>query len=165
MTMQTWTTIADKQAVWGPGPWVGEPDKAQWKDEATGLPCLALRAYGGVWCGYVGVAPGHPLHGVDRNDPRVEDGLHAHGGVNYSAPCQEHPGVPIECRICHMPDPGGPDDMWWFGFDCGHAEDLSPDSTADFRELLIGYGWQYRTLDQVHTYCARLAGQLAELAT
>lgn len=41
--MQTWTTLPDKAGIWGTGPWVGEPDKAQWEDETTGLPCLALR--------------------------------------------------------------------------------------------------------------------------
>jgi hypothetical protein len=37
----SWTTI-DKSS-WGNGPWQTEPDKAQWQDEETGLPCLAVR--------------------------------------------------------------------------------------------------------------------------
>jgi hypothetical protein len=28
------------KSQWGPGPWQDEPDKKQWQDEATGLPCL-----------------------------------------------------------------------------------------------------------------------------
>ncbi len=28
---------------WGEGPWQSEPDKRQWQDEATGLPCLIVR--------------------------------------------------------------------------------------------------------------------------
>jgi hypothetical protein len=46
------------------GDWMGEPDKAQWPDPSTGLPCLAVRNRFGVWCGYVGVSPGHRYYQV-----------------------------------------------------------------------------------------------------
>lgn len=49
---------------WQPGLCEGEPDKMQWQDPATGLPCLAHRGPAGAWCGYVGVAEGHPLFEV-----------------------------------------------------------------------------------------------------
>lgn len=52
--------VLDKSA-WGQGPWQDEPDKIQFTDEATGLPCLLVRGPVGSWCGYVGVAEGHPL--------------------------------------------------------------------------------------------------------
>jgi hypothetical protein len=32
--------VVDK-STWGEGPWNNEPDKAQWQDEATKLPCGA----------------------------------------------------------------------------------------------------------------------------
>jgi hypothetical protein len=49
-TEREYRTI-DKSA-WGPGPWTDEPDKVQWTDTATGLPCLAKRnPRGGHWCG------------------------------------------------------------------------------------------------------------------
>ena len=47
------------KSVWGPGPWQNEPDKRQWQDEATGLPCLIVRNSMGALCGYVGVSEGH----------------------------------------------------------------------------------------------------------
>jgi hypothetical protein len=28
--------------------------------------------------------------------------------------------------ICHVPAPGRPEHVWWFGFDCAHSGDLSP---------------------------------------
>lgn len=59
---------ADKTG-WGAGPWQQEPDKRQWQDEATGLPCLAVRGPGGHWCGYVGVAEGHPLYRKGYSTP------------------------------------------------------------------------------------------------
>ena len=51
---KTWVTI-DKSS-WGDGPWLAEPDKEQFADEATGLPCLIRRSpTSGALCGYVGV--------------------------------------------------------------------------------------------------------------
>jgi hypothetical protein len=49
------------KSEWDRGPWDNEPDKVQWQDAATGLPCIARRSEAmGSWCGYVGVAEGHP---------------------------------------------------------------------------------------------------------
>lgn len=53
------------KAKWGTGPWQDEPDKRQWQDEVTKLPCLLVRGPHGALCGYVGVPKGHPLHGID----------------------------------------------------------------------------------------------------
>ena len=55
--------VVDK-ADWGDGPWQGEPDKRQWQDKETGLPCLMVRGPSGSWCGYVGVGTTHPAHGL-----------------------------------------------------------------------------------------------------
>ena len=72
------------KAVWGDGPWQGEPDKKQWQDAETGLACLAVRGPGGHWCGYVGVAPGHPWHGQDYDHPNAD----VHGGLTFAASCE-----------------------------------------------------------------------------
>lgn len=59
MKPREWYGVYDK-TDWGDGAWQSEPDKAQWLNEATRLPCLALRiAATGTFCGYVGVPPGH----------------------------------------------------------------------------------------------------------
>lgn len=99
-------SIVDK-FDWRPGEWSSEPDKIQWQDEATGLPCLIVRGPLGALCGYVGVQLGHPLHGVsysdcrygqkcpekkgDENysycDHRPESFLDAHGGVTFAGGC------------------------------------------------------------------------------
>ena len=42
------------------------------------------------------------------------------GGLTYAAACQE------DGAICHVPKPGEPDNVWWFGFDCAHFGDLIP---------------------------------------
>jgi len=69
METMEWSTV-DK-STWGEGPWQREPDKRQWKDKATGLPCLIVRGPAGALCGYVGVAPDHPLHGKGYSEDKV----------------------------------------------------------------------------------------------
>lgn len=54
------------KSSWPRGEWDHEPDKRQWQDEATGLPCLIVRQRdSGHLCGYVGVPKSHALHGRD----------------------------------------------------------------------------------------------------
>jgi hypothetical protein len=168
-------TTVDK-SEWCDGPWQDEPDKIQWKDAATGLPCLVKRGPMGVWCGYVGVPPGHPAYGQDYNNVRVpggdEDGWpDVHGGLTYADHCAEGPE---ESSICHVPEPGEPDHVWWLGFDCGHSGDISPRMEADRRKRYEETGdplwapdryspWpeSYKTLDYARREVTKLASQLA----
>lgn len=129
----------------GPGPWDHEPDKIQWSDDATGLPCLIVRGPLGALCGYVGVPEGHPWYGVEFSAVNAE----VHGGLTYSSPCQ-HGG-----KICHVPEPGEPDNVWWLGFDCAHLGDLTPGAYLD--------DGTYRDVGYVTRETAHLAQQ-AQLA-
>ncbi len=146
------------KSTWGDGPWQTEPDRVEWAH--AGLPCLVLRSPHGNWCGYAAVPPEHPLHGWDYNDVDVD----VHGGLTYASPCDGH--------ICHVPNPGEPDDVWWFGFDCGHGFDIMPGMDARLREIgdrlpmstfdpLHFPGATYKTLDYVKAETNRLAEQLA----
>lgn len=138
---------------WGHGPWQEEPDKVQWKDEVTGLPCLAVRnPRCGHWCGYVGVAEGHPYFGKSYFDCDVE----VHGGLSFAAFCR--PEENLEGSVCHVPEPGEPDHVWWLGFDCAHAFDTLP----AFPGVAVP-GSSYKSLDYVKDQCARLAQQLEVL--
>lgn len=155
------TTFEDiNKFGWGDGPWQAEPDRVEF--EHAGLPCLITRhAQNGNLCGYVAVPPGHPLHGANPFDINVGA---AHGGVNYGAPCGGH--------ICHVPEPGEPDNVWWFGFDCAHVYDYCPGIVATLRELHIPprlpldenlFGdCVYRDLAYVRREVEQLAEQLAE---
>lgn len=153
----TYTTI--DRTGWPKGVWDNEPDKVQWQDQETGLPCLAVRhRVTGNWCGYVGVPPEHPWHGRDYSD--IHEPLEVHGGLTFSDACS---GGPEDTAICHVPGEGEPDHAWWFGFDCGHCYDLSPGMEAYHREIgLIDFGVQkkYRTLEYVKNQCHQLALQL-----
>lgn len=63
-------------------------------------------------------------------------------------------------RVCHIPDKGDPDMVWWLGFDCAHAGDLVPGMRRLLRGL-IHDGDVYRTLDYVKNECRHLAQQLS----
>lgn len=156
----------DKSA-WGDGPWQHEPDRVEW--DHAGLPCLALRGQrSGNWCGYAAVPPGHPLHGKHFDATDVD----VHGGLTYANRCAGH--------ICHVPKPGEPDDVWWFGFDCAHCGDFTPAVDATLRAIgardeppydhaaaIAANDWTvevYRTLAYVQTETNRLAEQLAAIA-
>jgi hypothetical protein len=136
-----------------PGPWQDEPDRVEFRH--AGLPCLMNRNRMGVWCGYVAVPPGHPLHGKHYGDVEVD----VHGGrLTYSDVCQG--------EICHVPAPGQPDDVFWFGFDCAHAMDLVPGIDKVLAD--IGHprpsfmmGDVYRDMAYVRREVESLAEQLA----
>lgn len=227
--MQTREYRTQDKSSWGPGPWQDEPDKVQWRDEATGLPCLAVRNHMGNWCGYVGVDQSHPWHGKGYDDPvgectsectvsedytshyshSISGIIDVHGGLTFADACQsqdesayrqfidrmekrrpeakQYPQgdaarllrewsdamqshgawkARVEAtRICHLPDPGEPDHVWWFGFDCGHAGDLSPGMERYGRGQMpapwndSGYD-EYRDLPYVKEQVAELARQL-----
>lgn len=143
---------------WPEGDWDGEPDREEWRSH--GLPCLIVRNDLGALCGYVGVPPGHRMHGKALDDA---DDLSVHGGISYANACAGH--------ICHVPREGEPDDVWWLGFDCGHGWDFMPGLYANLRKALAGlkdplfesdarYG-TYRPIGYVRGEVERLAEQLA----
>lgn len=156
--------------LWGDGPWQTEPDRLEWRDAFSGLPCLIVRNAVGALCGYVGVPPGHPWHGKNYDDVDAQ----AHGGLTYSAAC--------DGPICHVPAPGEPADVWWLGFDCAHFMDLVPVSVANRRSRPISFQmaaverqWSkeaaqlgvqdtYRDIEYVKVECAYLALQAAVAA-
>jgi len=91
MQTKDWTTV--DRTGWGSGPWDGEPDKRQWQDEATGLPCLIVRTTLGHLCGYVGVPEGHLLHGKGYSEtvPALAEALER----RKEQPVGEEPGMAI----------------------------------------------------------------------
>lgn len=183
MKTLTYDHRREERESWGEGPWIDEPDKMQWLDEDTGLPCLAVRSPLGAWCGYVGVSEGHPLfhksyteiYGdsiYDDDDNYVGEGepladIRVHGGLTFGGFCVEDGK---EHGICHVVEPGENDRVFWHGFDCSHAGDLSPGLLASDRkagiersmnESLFGEPDEYRTIEYAHAMTTSLARQLA----
>ena len=169
MKTQEWTVY--KKEEWPErGPWDSEPDKTQFMDEATGLPCLTVRNQLGAWCGYVGVSEGHPLYGIDYSkctqgcysddycyEHTPQAAVSVHGGITFSGFCDpthsdEHP------TVCHIPDPVETDKVWWLGFDTAHCYDVVPKM-----KLYIDSHATYRDLAYVQQECRSLAAQLAAI--
>lgn len=188
--------IVDK-SEWGRGYWENEPDKVQWLDEASGLPCLIVRGPLGAWCGYVGVPEGHPKHGQEYDDV----GADVHGGLTFARGCADHsrdawekwrsrwPSWAEEAKqfpvgdsarrikewagcqdsydawnermvsraVCHLPEPGEPDRVWWFGFDCAHLGDIIPGMDNRYGS---SYEDCYWTAEEVKKEVTKLALQL-----
>ena len=165
MNEQSWVNDKCDRSDWPAGEWDGEPDKVQWKDEATGLDCLANRqSSGGHWCGYVGLPPGHRFHGKDYDDVKFDNEddpyPNVHGGLTFSEECDE---ADAPCRgICHVAAPGEPEKLWWLGFDCAHSGDLSPGHIKHYGSMKFGMdGYErYRALNYVKNECKKLAAQL-----
>lgn len=148
---------------WERGPWDSEPDKMQFTDKETGLPCLIVRNGVGALCGYVGVPEGHRNFGVDYDGATANDGgyISVHGGLTFADSCHAH--ADGESRgICHLPSKGEPDHVWWLGFDCAHAGDYTP-SSSQYPQDCFRQGWdeQYRDVSYVKREIASLARQLS----
>lgn len=159
------------------GPWTSEPDKVHWIDPETDMDCLAVRNGMGAWCGYVGLPPEHPWHGVGYSqclDDCGEDWcfqhspearIEVHGGLTFADRCHESDQGP-GYGICHVPLPSRPDDVWWFGFDCSHAGDYAPYDAAVAAQEGNRHPWRlfegdaYRDLAYVKAEVASLARQL-----
>ena len=151
------------KTLWSAGPWHHEPDRMEFAH--SGFNCLLHRGPSGVWCGYVGLRPDHPWYGVRYSGCPISCGqeycahsperrMDVHGGLTYSEECQGH--------ICHQGD--GPGEiLWWFGFDCGHAWDISPAYEHFALGELAGAGSKYRDLQYARVETERLAVQLAEV--
>ena len=128
--------------LWGSGPWQKEPDRQAWQDSRTQLHCAMLRdPFFGSWCGYVAVAPDHPLHGkptTHRLVPPKEIADEARqigrdlGGLELFSflLSDDHETVPLSLLL---PAHGSltyadldDQNLWWFGFDCCHGGDWYP---------------------------------------
>lgn len=151
--IRVWNT--QDKSDWGQGPWQNEPDKAQWIDDDSNLDCLIVRNHSGALCGYVGVPESHPFYEKHYHDT---DTLAAHGGITFADFCADDGD---EARnICHTGQVANAK-VWWFGFDCAHACDLSPKVLKDFPDLRPLFGHDvYRDFDYVKAECRKLAAQL-----
>lgn len=120
------------------GPWSDEPNEIKFKIDD--LYCVILRhnKYGHL-CGYVGVKQNHFLYGVNYHN--VEKTIDVHGGLTFSGKMYDE------------------FDVWFFGFDCAHVDDLIPISIyfepPDKNKV-------YRNVSYVKSEIIKLAKQLKE---
>ncbi len=133
----------------------------EWIDQATGLRCqVVLYTPMGHRCGYVGLPPEHPLHGITYSEhvpflaklwEEAQKGTIGNRGIiPLFLACPDVASLDVVFNVhgsitfadYFAKDGGG---LWWIGFDCAHAGD-TPDN------------W---TLDAVVAECESLAHQLA----
>lgn len=139
----------NQKEAWGKGPWVNERDAMSWRDETTGLQCLMMRTSLGHLCGYVGVEPGHYLHGKEAHESII-CALDVHGGVSYAAPMPDIPVGLVEEQ-----------NLWWIGFDCAHAYDLTPELAKQMRRSgMMTRDVVYRDSEYVVDQATALAKQI-----
>lgn len=101
------------------------------------------------------VPPGHPAFEKSYDD--IDVGVH--GGLTYSDHCHG--------EICHVPAPGEPDNVWWFGFDCAHGGDIIPSFNAipgiHVMSSTSPFGETYKDVKYVRREVEELAKQLSQL--
>lgn len=166
---------------WLPGPWTDEPDHLEWRDEETGYLCVIHRVKeSGYLCGYVGILPDHPLHGICYNADNsclscegmegVDIGKRGAIEVFCYALDPEHRVRPAVYFDVHgsltYSEPSAPFSVacatWWFGFDCAHCDDICPGRLGT--DLHSSFpGAVYRDLGCVKAECRSLAQQLKEV--
>jgi hypothetical protein len=106
----------------------------------SGLECMTKLSPVGIPCGYVAVPESHPDYGKHYDD--LED-IEVHGGLTFSGYWE---------NLC--------DGLWYFGFDCGHADDIDnpPDIVPEYPHRL-----RYnKSMGYVERQTRRLAEQLAK---
>lgn len=96
-------------------------------------------------------------------DHQPQNFLDVHGGITFSDKCSENPKHPDQ-TVCHIDEEGANKEVWWFGFDCAHCDDLSP-GMPRFRDIELKYpdvhrSEKYRNIAYVIKECERLAKQL-----
>lgn len=112
--------------------WEKEPNFLEWN--FNGLHCIINRTMDfGHLCGYVGVNKDHPLYKEQYRN------LEVHGGITY---------IGNEMHFMNK-------DLFYFGFDCGHAFDATP-----FFTLFNNAGKVYRNIEYVKENVESLAEQL-----
>lgn len=103
----------------------------------------------------LGVMLGLMLGEGEKQTPEMA--FSVHGGLTFAAKCR--PSDDPAHGICHTGEDVANKVVWWFGFDCAHAGDVSPAYERHF-----GYSEVYRDFDYVKQQTENLAKQLSEIA-
>lgn len=88
---------------WSKGEWDLEPDSIKWTDPKSNFPCWIKRNTFGALCGYVGIPDYHTYYKQEGGTFNIS----VHGGITFSDHIDKY-------------------SAWWFGFDCAHHMDKTP---------------------------------------
>lgn len=137
--------VEPNKAFWPAGPWHDEPDRIDWVDPPTGVPCMMRRNDFGAWCGYVAIPPTHPWVNLSRDE--MSPSPHCHGGLTFKDHWEDW--KPENGDRYRDADIGTT--LPWIGFDCHHGFDLGPALSSDHSdENRVYRDVQYVTAEVVH---------------
>lgn len=116
--------LLNRKLRWPTGPWHNEPDSKQWTSH--GLACAIVREHSnGHLCGYVGVEKSHPSYGVSPSVSSIELDDFENWTQDRVDRTKAFAAFSIHRGITFV-SKGEKNDLWWFGFDCGHSHDIRP---------------------------------------
>lgn len=149
---------------------------------AAGLRAVVIMGDLGHRCGYVGIPAEHPLYEVDYGEKSPHLKLDPERSTEKMSPIQILCGAGKDMAELNSPEyvfevHGGltfsskgrgkypvESDLWWFGYDCGHAGDApAPDSKLASYRMAGFEGDIHRTLEYCVGECESLAKQLSEV--
>ncbi len=153
-------------------PWDKEEVPVRWQYRGWDCHVLRQRSLGHL-CGYVRLPETHILHGVgyDSEVPAklqmaMEEVLKGPIGSRsvldtffLAMGGKPRAGMLIDVHGS-VTFAGQRDDGFWWGFDCGHAGDFSPET---YRRYGWGEGEVYRDLPFVRAQCESMVNQLIQL--
>jgi hypothetical protein len=154
MKYKEYYDIIDKTNFKSRGIWDTEPDKVQFQDEETGLPCLIRRNRCGALCGYVGITKEHPYFEKSLVECDFNHNLDVHGGITYNDFCVGDE----ESGICHLVENGEDSNVYWLGWDAAHFGDFVPKYDKYQHDESM-----YKNIDYIKNECSRLAKQLKNI--
>ena len=137
--------VEPNKALWPAGPWHDEPDRIDWVDPVTGVPCMMRRNDFGAWCGYVALPPTHPWAKLSRDE--MAPYPHCHGGLSFNDHWEDwNPENGDRYRDVDIGTT-----LPWIGFDCHHGLDLGPALLSDHSdENRVYRDVQYVTAEVVY---------------
>lgn len=161
--------LIERRKNWEPGPWHDEPDEHDFIDGTTGYPCALRRNTFGAWCGYIGVPSDHPWHGKGYGDEVPGAQINPETRIDevgiVTAFCHAHKETPtidmlVRCHggLTYAREPWWQNETratWFFGFDCAHSGDLTPD-----KRTFSDYSEVYRDMPYVIDCCKKAAADI-----
>ena len=134
-----------------------EGDSKFWRKD--GYYCLIMRTPElKTLCGYVGVPRASTLYGHDvfsNSKTKIQKDINkirVHGGLTFSGKFEKKEGLPFESLSS---------DIWWFGFDTAHFQDLVP--SMELFPAMQRKNMQYRDIKYVETEVNNLLSQIKKI--
>lgn len=96
---------------------------------------------------------------IEKNQLALSLVLNVHGGITFSDSCSKS-SDPAK-GICHTGNVANKE-VWWLGFDCAHAGDITPGSDSQLpREFRLSWvNDTYKNIDYVKQEVESLAAQI-----